>query len=87
MRTTITTDTQGYVTIAYDDDGERVSRTFFAPVDGGYVREVDSRGQYPQVCDKLYSRGSTLRATRAGLADVIRREWRARQVAEKRAGV
>ena len=79
MRTKITTDDHGYVTISYDDFlGERVTRTFFCPTNGGYVREQDSRGQYPQVCDGLSRRGNTLDcASRAELPAMIRREYRA----------
>jgi hypothetical protein len=44
-------------------------------------------GIYPprqQVCDRLSSRGNTLTANPASLADVIRREYRAMRAAERR---
>lgn len=76
----------GSVTIAYDDDmsGGRVERTFSCPVDSGRVREEMTSGRV-QVCDRLSHRGSTLRAgSRAILADLIRREYRAMRASEKR---
>lgn len=90
-RTTITTDQiTGHVTISYDDHvfGERITRTFFCYEEGGYVREVrNARGneQYPQVCERLASLGSTLYCrSRPQLANVIRREYRNMRREEKR---
>ncbi len=89
MKTKITTDEVGRVTVEYDSqdwtgDVRRV-RTFFCPSNGGYVREVDSRGQYPQVCDRLAGSGATLYCKSSdGLPDLIRREYRAMRRAEKR---
>ena len=80
MKTTIKSDSIGFVTVSYDDciSGDRVTRTFFCPTGGGYVREQDSRQQYPQVCDRLSSRGSTLTCkSRDNLIDLIRHEYRA----------
>lgn len=86
MKTTITADQHGYVTISYDDYlNERVTRTFFCPVNGGYVKEQDKQQQYPQVCERLSSRGNTLEcSSRDKLLDLIRREYRAMRRAEKR---
>lgn len=85
-RTSITVDKAGYVTISYDDEfAGRVERTFFCPVDGGYVRESDKAHRYPQVCEKLGSMGSTLVASsREALPALIRREYRAMRRAEAR---
>lgn len=80
------TSDSGSVTIAYDDEANdnRVERTFTCPVDGGWVQEEMTNGRV-QVCDRLSHRGSTLRAgSRATLADLIRREYRAMRAAEKR---
>jgi hypothetical protein len=85
MKTTITSDDQGYITISYDCayTGERITRTFFCPINGGYVRE--SLHDYPQVCEQLAHHGSTLTCSSRGhLIDVIRREYRAMRRAEKR---
>jgi hypothetical protein len=81
-RMTLTTDpVTGRVTIAYTDSmsGERRTRAFTTtrPEGPSYVIEIDQRGQYPQVCERLASTGSTLMAQRETLADVIRREYRA----------
>lgn len=72
MRTQITTDNSGRVTLSYDgEDGERITREFTCPTDGGWVRE-GSR----QVCAGLATTGACLRApSRAALVDVIRREF------------
>ena len=77
MRTKITTEINGHVTITYEDDcGERVSREFFLSRDPGYVRELDSRQTFPQVCERLASTGNTLMCSRDELEDTIRREYR-----------
>lgn len=76
----------GSLTVAYDDEmsGARMERTFTCPFDGGWVCEETTSGRV-QVCDRLSHRGSTLRAgSRAALADLIRREYRAMRAAEKR---
>ena len=81
MRMKLTTDDQKYVFLSYDeqgwDDTYRESRTFMCPPDGGYVREL--RGDdWKQVCDRLWSMGSTLSCeSRDKLPDLIRREYRA----------
>ena len=92
MKTKITTDDQGRVTVEYDDDfhwtGETVRRTrvFTCPQEGGYVREKMSNGNWEQVCDKLASMGSTLScSSRDVLVDLVRREYRAMRRAEKAA--
>lgn len=75
-KTQFTQHDSGAVTIAYDvakNDGLRVSRTFF--VRGAYVWEQHAGGDR-QVCDCLYTRGSTLSGGQP-LIDIIRREYRA----------
>lgn len=87
MKTTIKTDAQGYVTISYDDadSGERITTTYFCPLNGGYVRIRDAAQRYPQVCERLSGSGSTLMcSSREKLAEVVRREYRAMRRAEKR---
>lgn len=61
--------------------GGRLTRTYWCPDAGGYVREIDD--DHPgtlgrQVCDCLDHMGSTLTASERTLARVIRRE-RARE--------
>ena len=58
--------------------GDIVSRTFWVPAAGGYVRE----GSH-QVCRKLSTRGDTLMSTRDSLLADIRREYRAMRRSEK----
>lgn len=67
---------------------DRVVREFWAPSDGGYIREIteDRPGTLGyQVCDCLDGLGNTLewRPGYGSLARVIRREWRARARAMK----
>lgn len=73
-------------TIRYtDDDSDRVvERDFFAPPSGGYVREDWTNPR--QVCERLQGGGATLVWSPASgpLVNLIRREWRARQAAERR---
>lgn len=54
----------------------RITRTFWVPSHGGYVRDVtDQPGTLgPQVCECLDSMGRTLTATPETLPRVIRRE-------------
>lgn len=70
-------------TLSYDDPltGDRVTREFWAPHGGGYIRDVTHQpgtlGE--QVCARLARRGSTLRwhpEQGLTLADTIRREYR-----------
>lgn len=88
MRMKITTDSIGYVTLEYDEnsywgDGDRVSRVFMCPPDGGYVREMSDKGEWVQVCERLASLGSTLSCSSCNaLPDTIRREYRAMRKAE-----
>lgn len=85
-KTTFTADTTGRVTLSYDQDGERVTRDFSCPVGGGYVIEFRRNGSTQQVCRRLSSMGETLySSSRAGLLDLIRREYRAMRAAQKRA--
>lgn len=81
LRTKITED-RGDVVIGYYDDMEdrRIKRRFAAPLSRvGYVQEIDRNGDTHQVCEGLYSTGTTLRASSDTLPSVIRREWRRRQ--------
>ena len=81
MKTKITTDEIGRVEISYDNgawyaDGERVTRLFSCPPDGGYVIEWRN-GEWKQVCDRLAGMGSTLSCrNRDSLPDLIRREYK-----------
>ena len=68
---------------AYTDVVE--TRDFFAPADGGYVKENWSSPR--QVCGNLSGGGATLTwnpKRDAALADLIRREYRAMRAAERR---
>lgn len=88
MKTSITQDSNGYVTISYDDaiSGARITTTYFAPRSSsgkaGYVKIADGRN-YPQVCEGLASTGNTLTATPETLLSVIRREYRKMRASEK----
>lgn len=60
--------------------GDRVTREFHCPHNGGYVREGGS-----QVCERLGAMGTTLYASdESDLLPLIRREWRRAQAAERR---
>ena len=89
MKTKITTDEIGRVTISYDSrswysDGERIERTFSCPPDGGYVIEWRN-GDWKHVCDRLAGMGSTLSCrSREALPDLIRREYKAMRRDEAR---
>ena len=86
MKTKFTTDCAGRVTVSYDDaiTGNRVTREFTCPTDGGYVRERMSNGDWTQVCDGLAHRGNTLAAaSREKLISLIRSEYRVMRRAEK----
>jgi hypothetical protein len=87
MRAKISTDAAGRVTVAYDDgwSGERVERTFWCAVTGGYVWEMFEGGNSEQVCEGLSRTGATLRTrSRDTLADTIRREYRALRQYERK---
>ena len=77
MRTTITQDTYGDVTITADDDltHERLSTIYYVPQPRGYVRERRPNGSDQQVCALLSSRGWALTCSRDDLLQVIRREY------------
>jgi len=80
MRTSISQDRQGYVTLCYDDPiiADRVTMTFFCPPQGGYVRMWTQDGRHPQICERLARRGPTLISPTAdALVKIIRREYRA----------
>lgn len=86
MKMKLTIDAAGFVTLEYDEnsywgEGDRVSRVFMCPPDGGYVREMVD-GKWVQVCDRLAHLGSTLSCSRDALPDLIRREYRAMRKAE-----
>jgi hypothetical protein len=85
-RMRLTVAASGHVTISYQGpDGLQRERTFSANSDTPvYVREHRHDGTTTQPCEELASTGSTLRASRSTLADVIRREYRAMRAAEKR---
>ena len=81
-RTTILATHSNYVEMSYDHPltGDRITRTFHCPRNGGYVREGDK-----QVCAYLSSMGYTLRVDdETELLPLIRREWRKAQAAERR---
>lgn len=90
MKAKITLNTNGTVTLYCDQpdwslaDG-RIATTYFCPGSGGYVRIADGKN-YPQVCDKLSSSGSTLTCESSGepLLRMIRREYQSLQRAENR---
>jgi len=93
MKTRITTDLVGRVTISYDRinnyagyENMRIQRTFSTDgVNGGYVIEIDHYGTH-QICQQLNYSGHTLYCdNRADLPKIIRREYRAMRRAEKRA--
>ena len=90
LRTRITTDkTTGVVTLTYTDWlGERRERRFTTThrEGTGAVIELlgdDTTGRTEAVCERLASNGWILISTRNGLADVIRREYRAMRRAER----
>ncbi len=81
-RTTICATRSNYVEMSYDHPltGDRTTREFHCPRNGGYVREGDK-----QVCAELSTMGITLRVDdEAQLLPLIRREWRKAQAAERR---
>jgi hypothetical protein len=81
MVTTIRLTAANEVTLRAVDPvtGEAVTRVFWVPSCGGYVREGERHlPTDPQVCAGLSRRGSTLTATDGDdLLRVIRREWAA----------
>jgi hypothetical protein len=61
------------------DTATGIRREFWAPSDGGYVREISESRPGTlgmQVCDGLVHRGSTLTCGPTGLLALIRREAR-----------
>jgi len=85
MKTKITVNSNE-VTVERDDflSGERISTTYFVPHRGGYVRVRDDAGRNPQVCEMLFSTGSTLDATVETLPAIIRRELRRRNAFDRK---
>jgi hypothetical protein len=88
MRTRIFADPRqpNYVTVRSADPlTDEMSETeYFAPSDGGYVRINDGRN-FPQVCDGLFSTGSTLEwGGRTPFVNLIRREYRKGRAADKK---
>jgi len=71
------------VVLTYADPmtGEQIVRRFYAPANGGYVRDQSGR----QVCQGLSHRGNTLVLTGGNsLISLIRREWQVARRAETR---
>jgi hypothetical protein len=89
MRMRITTDKQGYVTLAYDGEDAnfqptRIQRIFMVPADGGYVREQIG-ADWQQVCNRLSHYGETLYCSDPRrLPNMIRREYMAMRRAAKK---
>lgn len=82
MRTTIKLISANTVQLLAIDPAtdEQITREFWIPCSGGYVREGDS-----QVCELLAHRGNTLQASDGeGLLKLIRTEWRRYRESEKR---
>lgn len=81
----LTTDEHGRVTIRYEGEaGGAVERTFIAPMDGGYVRELRPDGSTTQPCERLARLGNTLMVDRReNLPALIRREYRAMRRTER----
>jgi hypothetical protein len=82
MKAKFTTNSARHVTLEYDvidhAGTRRVTRVFWAPSQGGYVREYDKNSCSSQVCERLSSTGVTLSVTREEkLLDLIRKEYRA----------
>lgn len=86
-----------HITISYtssgvmpDEGDTRVTREFWAPSGGGYVRELSGgRCGYEgeQVCELLKHRGCTLEYAPGGKLDkIIRREYRRKQAALRSRG-
>ena len=87
MKMKLTVRDNTIVDLAYDDvEGERIERMFMVPGTEsgvGYVHEW-VRGEWTQVCKRLYCSGSTLRSTKEDLPELIRREYRAMRRDEKK---
>ena len=65
----------------------RFVRTFTAPADGGYVREIfDPMKDGQQVCERLSRAGVTLmwRPTMGHLSNLIRKEYKKARASEVR---
>jgi hypothetical protein len=61
--------------------GVRNTRVFYTPYGGGYIRDSATNNQ---ICEELYSTGSTLWAKDIDdLLRVIRREWKRRRNSDK----
>jgi hypothetical protein len=85
MRTKITVDSNGDVTVTGENPvGEMETTIYFVPTKGGYVRERDYAGRFPQVCERLSTRGNTLWSTRDALPGLIRRELQRAKAYEAR---
>jgi len=92
MTTTIRTrfaagETDSRCSLTYVDEttGNPITRVFFAPASGGYVQE--NWAQPHQVCARLQGSGHTLvwsPSQDGPLVNLIRREWKAWQAAERR---
>lgn len=88
MKMRLSIDKVGNVIISYDNgdwysDGERLTREFTCPPDGGYVLER-RKGNWKRVCDRLSYTGRLLSCrSREALPDLIRREYRAMRREER----
>ena len=78
MKTQFQTLPNGNVVLSFDHPiyGDRVTREFMCPVNGGYVKYWDGK-DWKQICDGLMSSGNTLRSpSRDQLPALLRREYR-----------
>ena len=78
MRAKFTSRKANICTIEFVDIfGDVIDDTYHAPINGGYVKNSKNF----QVCDKLYTKGSTLKWSGTyPLVDLIRREYKKRKV-------
>jgi hypothetical protein len=87
MNTKITVNKDRSVTVARNDEasGQCGERTYFVRATSGigYIRYHTADGGTSQICEGLRSTGSTLRATKAALPGVLRREIERLKVIEK----
>jgi hypothetical protein len=80
MRAKVKEVTKNRVRAVYENEiGDLRDRTFAAPLDGGYVYEIDKNGGTFQVCDYLANSGPTLIWSpqhHGNFIDYIRREFK-----------
>jgi predicted ATP-grasp superfamily ATP-dependent carboligase len=85
MRTSFTINQDGTFTIKYQEflTGDRITRHFWAPSDGGYIREL--LPNLRQTCANLGVSGSTLQCdSRKHCYQVLRNAYTAMRKAEKK---